>query len=770
MRVQAGAIAAAIVLGAILGALVSCSKEKRTEKRFVHEVRAGPHAESDLQGALILAKPGDVIELGAGVYELDQDLLVTADNVTIRGYGMKSTVLSFAGQRIGSKGLEATGDNFVIEDLAIENTNGTALKVRGAEGVIIRGVRVEWTGEPSSDNGAYGIYPVQCRNVLVEGCFVAGASDAGIYVGQSTDVVVRACRAERNVAGIEIENCVRADVYTNVATNNTGGLLVFDLPGLGQTNGRQIRVYGNMVFDNSHFNFAAPGAIVGTVPPGTGVMIIATDEVEVFRNEIHGHRTANVSVLSYLITGRKIKDSRYDPFPESISIVDNEISNGGENPTGRMADLLRSVAPTFPDVFYDGIVNPAKLKDGRVPEELALRIRGNGAATFRNFHLGRHPMFTDEEDANDWAPSDDLSTHDFDRAMLTTVELEPLAAPERSEDPTLAMYRAAPKKLSEYGLLRLDEHRLTTEPAEGVLPYDINTELFADYKTKHRLIRLPEGETMTYRARDVFDFPVGTILVKSFSAPADRRRPDAGERVLETRLLVRNEDGWHGLPYVWNEDETEATLRLGGGAVDVEWIHDDGTKRSSPYLIPNANQCKSCHEIGGKMEPLGPKARNLNRSFTYTGRTENQLGRWTRLGKLEGAPSPDRAPKAPCVDDASTGSVADRARIWLDVNCAHCHRPDGPASAAGLDLRLEQDDPSRWGVWKSPVAAGRASGKLRYGIVPGKPEESILVYRIASTDPGIMMPELPRQLVPEEALEVVRQWIRELPDAAAGDR
>jgi uncharacterized repeat protein (TIGR03806 family) len=314
-----------------------------------------------------------------------------------------------------------------------------------------------------------------------------------------------------------------------------------------------------------------------------------------------------------------------------------------------------------------------------------------------------------------------------------------------------------PEKLSAYGLFL--GNGTTQEPAAGVLPYDINTPLFSDYAGKYRFVRLPPGTSSRYHETEVFDFPVGTVLVKTFACLHDLRDPARGRQLIETRLLIRRPDGWIGLPYVWNEDQTEATLRVAGGMREIRWTHHDGRERSSLYLIPTQNQCHSCHENQKVLRPIGPRAGHLNRDFAYADGPENQLIRWRRLGLLSGAPAPEQAPRTPVWNDPATGMLDQRARAYLEINCAHCHNPDGPARSAGLDLRALQADPRLWGVGKPPVAAGRGSGGWLYDIVPGKPDESILVYRMESTEIGVLMPELGRRLVDEEGVALIREWI-----------
>jgi len=317
------------------------------------------------------------------------------------------------------------------------------------------------------------------------------------------------------------------------------------------------------------------------------------------------------------------------------------------------------------------------------------------------------------------------------------------------------------QRLSQYALFVGDA--AAQEPAPGVIPYDLNSALFSDYADKLRFIKLPAGTHATYRDDDVFDFPIGTLIAKTFAYPRDARDRSQGRRLIETRILKREPDGWVGLPYVWNDAQTEASLDVAGDTVDVSWLHTDGKSRTDNYIIPNANQCKGCHKSGDTMKPIGPKARHLNRDFAYADGAENQLARWSRLGELVGAPDPAKAPRLAVWDDDASGTLDARARAWLEINCAHCHHPEGPARNSGLDLLASQQRPTAFGVFKPPVAAGLGSGGLEYDVVPGQPDRSILVYRISSTHPSVMMPELGKRLVHEEGVALVRQWIAAMP-------
>jgi uncharacterized repeat protein (TIGR03806 family) len=317
-----------------------------------------------------------------------------------------------------------------------------------------------------------------------------------------------------------------------------------------------------------------------------------------------------------------------------------------------------------------------------------------------------------------------------------------------------------PEKLSAYGLFT--GNGSTQEPMPGVVPYDLSTPLFADYALKYRFIRLPPGTSASYHDTDVFNFPVGTIISKTFAFAKNLSDPSKGTRLIETRLLIHKPTGWIGLPYIWNDEQTEATLEIAGGTVDVSWIHTDGKEKSINYIVPNVNQCMGCHENNKVMLPIGPKARNLNRDFNYGDGVENQLKRWSKLGYLKGAPAPERAPRLPVWNDPASGTLEERAMAWMEVNCAHCHNPAGPARTSGLDLQLSQKDRYKRGFMKTPIAAGRGSGGRSYDIVPGKPDESILMFRIQSTEPGIAMPESAHRLVDDEGVALVRKWIQDL--------
>jgi len=337
----------AIVIGAVLLAAPLHAE--------TFDVGPGPGAEAALQEALILAQPGDEVVLAAGRYEIANQLSLDNPDVTLRGAGMAVSVLSFKGQTGGAEGLIVTGNGAILKDFAIEDTKGDAIKAKGVDGFAAIRVRAEWTGGPRAENGAYGIYPVQSSNVLLDGVVVKGASDAGIYVGQSQRIIVRNSRAEFNVAGLEIENCYFADVYDNVLTNNTGGILIFDLPDLPQQGGHDIRVFGNTSTGNNTENFAPPGNIVGLVPGGTGMLIMANADVEVFDNDFGDNKTVNMIIASYV---EETEDPDYNKSPRRIHSHHNRFALSGVNPSpGEFGALLREIfGLPVPDIVWDGVV------------------------------------------------------------------------------------------------------------------------------------------------------------------------------------------------------------------------------------------------------------------------------------------------------------------------------------------------------------------------------------------------------------------------------
>ncbi|WP_290792585.1 SO2930 family diheme c-type cytochrome [Flavihumibacter sp. UBA7668] len=314
------------------------------------------------------------------------------------------------------------------------------------------------------------------------------------------------------------------------------------------------------------------------------------------------------------------------------------------------------------------------------------------------------------------------------------------------------------QKLSEYGFF--DGPIAQLKPAAGVIPYELNSSLFSNYAEKIRFMVLPPGKAAVYQAKKPFDLPLGTVLVKNFYYPVDFRQPDKGRYLIETRLLIHEETGWNALPYIWNADQTEAYYDVAGDTRTIGYIDSKGKKRTTHYAIPNKNQCKGCHTNGKEFLPIGISARHLNKTVHSESNSANQLLIWAENGWLKNLPDSGVPANANWEDESS--SIDQRARAYLDINCGHCHSVTGPANTSGLYLDMFNQDPTALGIHKTPVAAGRGSGNFSYAIVPGKPEKSILVYRMNTIDPGIAMPELGREQIHKEGVALISEWIKQM--------
>ena len=315
-------------------------------------------------------------------------------------------------------------------------------------------------------------------------------------------------------------------------------------------------------------------------------------------------------------------------------------------------------------------------------------------------------------------------------------------------------------KLSAYGFFQGKLSDL--KPVDAVVPYDLNTALFSNYAEKLRFVKLPPGTKAVYNDSSVFDFPIGTVFIKNFYYPNDFRRPEKARRILETRLLVHQENGWTAYPYVWDDAQTEATYDPAGETKSIQYTSASGKRISTQYLIPNKNQCKGCHIKGKSMVPIGPAARHMNKDYTYSSGKKNQLSYWFNSKLIDTLPS--SIPKLPVWDDPSTGDVNDRARAYLDMNCGNCHNRLGPAATSGLFLDIYEQEKNHLGVMKAPVAAGRGAGNLQFDITPGQPQNSILVFRMNTNDPSIAMPEIGREQVHKEGVDLIEEWIRKMPE------
>jgi uncharacterized repeat protein (TIGR03806 family) len=309
------------------------------------------------------------------------------------------------------------------------------------------------------------------------------------------------------------------------------------------------------------------------------------------------------------------------------------------------------------------------------------------------------------------------------------------------------------QNLSEYGFFKDLKNQI---PAQNVLPYQLSSQLFSDYTDKQRFIYVPNNSKFTFESDKVFQFPVGTTLIKTFAY--QNASSSLEKQLLETRLLIHTNNGWEAVGYIWNDDQTDAKLSLVGKTIQTQFSKDSGELISVRYRAPNKNQCKECHQLNGVMTPIGPKARNMDLVVLYNSGKMDQLEKWAQLGWIDR----DLVFNKMVNYFDNSQNIEARARSYLDINCAHCHIRGGSADTTGLYLTLEEENTKHLGFYKKPVATGKGSFNLRYSIVPGNPKESILLARMHSLDPGIMMPESGRALRDEEGLEIVSAWIDSL--------
>ncbi len=356
------------LLAIVAIAISSCKDDTPEDTSTTYTFEASTATQADVQEAMILFEDGDKIVFGPGTFTFTSTLSVDSKtNLVIEGAGMNETILDFTDQISGAEGIKITNSDMVLMNgFTVQNAEGDGIKATDCEGITFYQVGAVWTGDVSQDNGAYGLYPVLCKHVNIDDCYVRGASDAGIYVGQSEFIHVKNSRVEENVAGIEIENSKFSEVFNNTAMNNTGGILIFDLPGLTLVNGNHHRVYNNTLSSNSHPNFAPAGNIVGSVPSGTGIMILAAKEVEVFNNTITNNNVMGIGVISYNVVaalgGLTWEDENYIPYCEQIHIHDNTMSRTNDLPTEQtdMGNFLVAFYSDgdLPHFIYDGWENP----------------------------------------------------------------------------------------------------------------------------------------------------------------------------------------------------------------------------------------------------------------------------------------------------------------------------------------------------------------------------------------------------------------------------
>jgi uncharacterized repeat protein (TIGR03806 family) len=309
------------------------------------------------------------------------------------------------------------------------------------------------------------------------------------------------------------------------------------------------------------------------------------------------------------------------------------------------------------------------------------------------------------------------------------------------------------KELSSYSFFT-DQHAQI--PSKRVFSYSLASSLFSDYTKKQRWVYVPEGYVASYKENEIYDFPDGSALIKTFYYDDDSINK---KNLLETRLLIKNNGSWKAASYAWNEEQTEAYLKIAGKTINTNFIDQNGETKSVRYRVPNVNQCKECHALNDEISPIGPKARNMNKDVYYDNVEINQI-EYLINNKIFKAHTLNEKLAVDWTDLSM--SLDDRARSYLDINCGHCHIETGAANSTGLYLDLNEQRKNHLGIYKKPVATGRGSGGFKYSIVPGMPSQSILIHRMKSLDPGIMMPESGRALADKEAIEMLEEWIASL--------
>lgn len=870
-----------------------------------YKICTGPDMQKETLIAFFDAREGDVIEFCEGTFNFTVGLIINAKRgIVVKGAGINKTILNFKNSS-SAEGINAShSDGIVMQDFTVEDTPGNGIRVYRSKYVTLKGVRTRWHDAqgrnerdagytPQSITGAYGLYPVESRHVLMEDCESHGASDAGIYVGQTSDVIVRRCLATYNVAGYEFENTYRAVFENNVATKNTGGFLVFDLPGLSQYGEKNI-VRNNESFNNNTENFAPVGNIVGLTPRGTGMLILATDQLEIYGNKIYDNDTTGIALVNFGLAEPGNTDMKYDFYPEGIHIHNNIFTNNGGNPQEPNPD--RGEASALPlllalknggksaHIVWDGAVDTPSACEAPKDEDGVPLTQPNADSPREEGRLderGRpHFQRTDPEPScryNAWKSSASAQSENrlciednnqfsgtnvktilvsqFLNAHLTSSEPQQLArdllvpasndlTPHRCKLPARAVptlklpfvpnaaagdarpsaaevarvcgattagkinFEAALKyncpNLEQYGLFT-DPKDPRKNPVGGGVLFELNTALFSDYTSKYRFLFMPTGTKAIYQDRAnapsgpppqganygiepginnngsvtaTLIFPVGTIIAKTFTF-----KNGAAEDIVETRLLIKRQTttgiNWVGLPYVWEtaaDGTRTAVLRIEGATrdnrtYDYSDLGADGIAKThsgtvAQYGIPPALNCLSCHagddrEAGAA--PIGPKVRNLNRDNTYGGVTINQLTHLQSQGllNLPAGKTVDQLEKLPKWNVPATGDIHHRARAYLEVNCAHCHNPNGGASNSGLYLDSLRKVNVQYGICKKPVAAGRGSGGKLYDIIPGDAVGSILNFRLNSVDAGERMPPLARSVVHGEAANFLTSWIND---------
>ncbi len=726
-------------------------------------VLTGVNIEREINESIEAANGETVIVIPAGTFFFLNELLVTKPGITIRGQGAKKTILSFKNQKAGAQGVLASRDRFRIENLTIEDTAGNGIKVIGANNVQFVGVRVRWSKKLSPSNGAYGLYPVLSKNILIENCEVSDSSDAGIYVGQSDQILVRDNEVHHNVAGIEIENSDNADVIQNRAHDNTAGILVFNLPDLVKKDGKGTYIHDNDIYDNNGKNFSTKGSIINLVPKGLGYFSLAARDIEISNNRFRKHSLTHIAITNYAISERTVKDPTFDPMPKGVSIHSNDFGASQLTvPDGsKMNFIIKFLSGVMSqDIIYDGIDDGTYHGDRAKPlDRICIgENKKDGKFRFANLHLDHtRPHFPlpgrltrDLSDHSCELPAVRPRSIDLNAGVVTSVS-HPSA--EEVQAACTASGRNVNYRAIGYDCPELADYRLFQDPQDPTknpvsgFRYELTNQLFTDYSLKDRFIFLPKGESIDYRPEFAMNFPVGTVITKTFSL----KIPGTSKsRLIETRLLIRRSGGWVPLNYLWGDD---GRARLERSGMVFSTKTETPTKKviAIDYHVPGLRQCMSCHSINGDMAPIGLRAKFLNKG--------DQLEEWAKAGFIKNLPDSSQVTKIPEWTDV-TAPIDMRAKAYLEINCTHCHNPVGNARNTGLFFSTERKSNTvEMGHCKTPVAAGFATGGNLYDVTPGSAKKSILMYRMGQNHLAVKMPQLGRSVIHQEGNDLISQWI-----------
>lgn len=885
----------------------------------VFHISAGTNAPAETLKAIFYASEGDIVEFGEGKFEFPSGLIIHGKRgLTLRGAGKDKTTLSFKNSNT-AEGINASHcEGITIEDLEVLDTPGNGIRVYRSKYVTLRRLKAGWTDadpdtpgyQNKTSNGFYAIYPVMVQQLLVEETYSYGSVDAGLYVGQSSDVIVRRNEARYNVIGIELENVQRGLVENNLSTENTAGFLSYDLEGLSQYGDGNV-VRNNRFIANNVKNFGVAG-FVKDAPPGTGAIIAAQDNVEFYGNELADNQTSGLLLVSYGFVNSKATDKKLDWFNEAVYVHHNVFRNNGKKPP--KLDLNDSSTTITALIWLKGLgISAHIITDGQVDKAndcksypvdkdgIALnkpnpsetdrvnpRLTSLGAPSFGlsdpqpschynawKFNsltlplLGTSYKLKEEDRVCITDNSFDISVPPYLNANVQNAEFTnllnflpgdrnllrhlcrlksvpvpvlklPYVLPDNAvhqptqEEAAVACSAASRAQINfdlagRYNCPTLDAYALFRDPQDprdkpmgSGMHYELTSTLFTNYASKYRFIFIPPGKQASYRdsttgfktskpadvtsgswypASEVTSqslatlaFPTGTIIAKTFTFKRDDAAGNTiGETLIETRLLIKREgpDGafWQGLPYVWEKGaDGKLVARLTPQGAELQGSydyldHDPDVKDASgqrvrytgevkQYGVPSAMACVVCHGSDrsgeGGAVPIGPKAKFLNRLNPRLG-NQNQLMYMKAQGLLTGLPatlsSVERAPRwnVPGDTGQAAGSPQDlqlRARSYLEANCASCHNPGGEAANSGLFLQLSGPLNQQGGVCKKPVAAGRGAGGIQYDLVPGQPEASILLFRVASTENGVRMPPLGRTVPHTEGVNFLSDWIK----------